>query len=347
MGQLPENPDSSDEAEPSSLAVIAASIGSYFGKMPAALQRNVAKAVGHLFKVPNAFLDGLADEIKATSAARVKITEVTGNILAESIVIDSSLAQIAVQTHASKILRQQKNAIKILQHATEEVSNSTPDDDATEIKEISEDWLNAFESEAVNMSSEQMQRLFGKMLAGEIRRPSTYSVRTVKLMGQMDADVAEIFRRFCSLCCAYRVGKERKIIDGRALALGVNNQTALHDFGLPFSQMLMLEEYGLIAGIDPTSFPYDISLTRESYDGNIPVLPLAYSNELYMLHPKPPKTEKDFDGYGIFGVGLSRVGRELLNIVELEENPKYTKALMEFFDREGLIPIKLPDNMEV
>lgn len=343
MEQQPETADSAGDTEPSSLAVIAASIGAYFGRMPAALQKNFTKAAGHLFKVPNAFLDGLADEIKATSAARVKITEATGNKLAESISVDSSLAQIAVQTHASKILRQQKNTIKILQHASEEVSNSPASENAEEVKEISDDWLNAFESEAVNMSSEQMQRLFGKMLAGEIRKPSSYSIRTIKLMGQMDSDVAEIFRRFCSACCSHKFGKERVVVDGRVLMLGEASSSSLLEFGLPYRQLLMLDEYGLIAGTEGSRFPYDMSFLREHYDGTVPVLPFAYNNEFYMLHPKPPKKEEDFKGYGIFGVALSRVGRELLNVVELEEDTKYTKSLMDFFDREGLTLVKVSD----
>lgn len=342
MEHLPENTDAANEAESGSIAIIASSIAAYFGRMPAALQRNFTKAAGHLFKVPNAFLDGLADEIKATSAARVKITEATGNKLAESIVVDSLLAQIAVQTHASKILRQQKNTMKVLQHAGEEISNSTTAESAEEVKEISDDWLNAFESEAVNMSSEQMQRLFGKMLAGEIGRPSTYSVRTVKLMGQMDSDVAEIFRQFCSICTAYKYGKEQKVIDGRALALGKESPHALHEFGLVHSSILMLEEYGLIAGINPTYFPYGMSLMRENYDSERPALPAVYANNLYMLHPKAPKTEADFKNYGTIGIALSRVGRELLNIVDIEENVEYTKAWTKFFDSENLVPIKLP-----
>ena len=347
MEQLPESIESTGDAEPTSIAVIAASIGAYFGKMPAALQRNIAKAVGHLFKVPNALLDGLADEIKATSAARVKIMEATGNKLAESITIDNTVAQIAVQTHASKILRQQKNAIKVLHHAAEEMSHAVPSNDAPEPQEISEDWLNAFESEAINMSSDQMQRLFGKMLAGEIRRPSTYSIRTIKLVGQMDFDVAEIFRRFCSLCCSSKVGEERRIIDGRALALGKRNVVALHDFGLPHSQMLMLEEYGLITGMEPTSFPYDMSIIRQQYSDKTPVLPLTYVNKVYMLYPKPPKTSDDFERYGIYGIALSRVGKELMSIVEVEENPQYTDALVNFLNKEGLQLFELPEEMGI
>lgn len=333
MEQLPENTDSTGEAEPGSLAVIAATIGTYFGRMPAALQRNFTKAAGHLFKVPNAFLDGLADEIKATSAARVKITEATGNKLAESITIDSSLAQIAVQTHSNKILRQQKNAIKILQYATEEASNSPPDDSPTESKEISDDWLNAFESEAVNMSSEQMQRLFGKMLAGEIRKPSSYSVRTVKLMGQMDSDIAQLFRTFCSMSFSYVVN-DGFVIDSRVFTLGSPQHRSLHTLGVHWLDVEALLEYGLVIDNTPLKIPYESAI--QGYHGPHKSTTLKHRGRNYQFAPIPPKTASNFASFSEYGIGLSRVGRELLSIVDFEENGPYIEALKSYLHKQGL-----------
>ncbi len=38
----------------------------------------------------------------------------------------------------------------------------------TQIPDISQDWLNAFDKEACDKSSDEMRYLFGKILAGEI-----------------------------------------------------------------------------------------------------------------------------------------------------------------------------------
>jgi hypothetical protein len=357
MAQLPDDsdkPDTSGGTESNSLMLIAESIGTYFGKLPVALQKNVTKALGHLLCVPIAYLDGKASELKAASAARVKITDAMGKELAKSVKVDSELAEIATATHANKILRHQKNNIKILGYAFEEINSMhvesrveptiSAEQEKDEPKEISEDWLSAFESEAVNMSSEQMQKLFGKMLAGEMSRPSTFSVRTVKLMGQMDADVAALFRKFCSMTCSYMHGKERIVVDGRVITFS-ENRFPLHDFGFPQSKILMLEEYGLITSSEPMYFPYDMSIFGKDYEST-PTLPLIYNNTNYMLVPKAPKSPADFKTFGASGIMLSRVGRELLKVVEMEENRKYTEALISYLEKQGLALFRLPDNMQ-
>lgn len=333
-------PNSSEATETGSLAVIVDSVGVFLGKVPAVLQRNVAKAVGHLFKVPNAYLDGLAEELKATSAARVKIIKSTGAKLAEAVEVDSSLAEIATQTHANKILRHQKNAIRVLRHAAEELESMPTDETKEEPKEIKDDWLNAFESEAINMSSEQMQKLFGKMLAGEIRQPSTFSIRTVKLMGQMDTDVAELFRQFCSLTSSLQMGSS--VIDGRLLVLKNNGSPLLHDLGMTYGNLLTLQEYGLIVDAEATKFPYDMCILGS--DNGKPKLALTYNSVQYVLIPKPPKTAEDFGHFLQFGIALSRVGRELLNVVELQENQQYSEAFNSFFDQEHLVLYKIPES---
>jgi hypothetical protein len=342
MEQLPDN---SDAGESSSIGVIVDALGAYLGRIPAALQRNVSKAVGHLFQVPNAYLDGLAEEIKATSEARVKITRATGDKLAKAVQVDSSLAEIATYTHANKILRHQKNATKVLSYAAEEISNLPTEQEVPNAAEISDDWLNAFESEAVNMSSDQMQRLFGKMLAGEIRRPSAFSIRTVKLMGQMDVDVAEIFVKFCSMVCSHQFEKGTIVMQGASLVLDKKHSSALYGFGVAASELFTLEEYGLIASASPLDHAYFFSIVHESGEKG-PDVALTYLNKKYILIPKAPKTRKDFDSYGTDGIALSRVGRELLKIVEPQENPDYTRALTAFFDKEGLTLCKFPNGEE-
>jgi len=340
MDKLPEN---EDEAGSSTVSLIANAIGTYLGSVPAALQKNVEKAFSHLLKIPGAYSEGKAEEIKAYSQARVQIIKATGEKLAESIEIDNSLARIATETHTSKILRQQKNSIGVLKYATEELSalsigarveptlKADHNTDGTE--EISEDWLNAFESEAVNMSSEQMQQLFGKMLAGEIQRPSTYSVRTVKLMGQMDNRVAKKFRAFCSLTFSYIVNTG-EIVDSRLFTLGDKSHRNLAKFDLHWLDIDVLVEYGLLTEQAPFQVSYS-NVVLGYHDRHKPT-PIVYRKKAWKFKPIAPKTANDFENYFEYGIGLSRVGRELLNIVEPEENEAYEYALRAYLKGQGL-----------
>ena len=106
---------------------------------------------------------------------------------------------------------------------------------------ITDDWLNALEVEARQKSTEEMQALFGKILAGEIRRPGSYSIRAVKILGSIDQKVATHFVRLCSLCISTHPE------DVRVCSLGNNaNTNALEDYGLNFATLNVLNEHGLI-----------------------------------------------------------------------------------------------------
>ena len=43
-----------------------------------------------------------------------------------------------------------------------------------------------------------MQILFGRILAGEIKQPGLYSIKTLKDLGELDQKVAQLFKRLCS-----------------------------------------------------------------------------------------------------------------------------------------------------
>lgn len=62
-----------------------------------------------------------------------------------------------------------------------------------------EDWVTRFFSSAQDVSSEQMQDLWGRILAGEIKRPGRYSLRTldfIRNLSTLDAQLLEHVGRF-------------------------------------------------------------------------------------------------------------------------------------------------------
>ncbi|MBR8284600.1 DUF2806 domain-containing protein [Burkholderia vietnamiensis] len=333
----PENDPAADDNS-GVLATVFDAIGTHFGHIPAIVRKNVAKAFNHLMKVPNAYIDGKAAEIKAASDARVAVTKATGKALAQSIEVDKPLAAIATATHASRILRQQINAAQVLQYAAEEVKQEASTDVTSEPEEISEDWLNAFEREATDMSSEHMQRLFGKILAGEIKRPKSYSIRTVKLMAQLDNRAAELFRVLCSMSCTLEIGST--ILDARVLDLGQPAaQNGLMKFGLGFSELNILFEYGLIISDFGSVMGYGASVIQH----NTIHVPIRYANRRFGLLSKDATavTPEQLTNFRLSGVQLSQAGKELLGIVELVENPTYTAELTKFFDNRRYALIDL------
>jgi hypothetical protein len=152
-------------------------------------------------------IENAIEEKRAASQARVKLIETSASQIAKQMQTDPEYARAAASKFAQKIIRERVNVDQVSEFAAADLK-SEPQTAAREknpeAPPISEDWLNAFEGEAAQMSSEQMQRLFGKILAGEIQRPSSYSIKTLKLMAQLDNQAANLFKLFCSLSVSIR-----------------------------------------------------------------------------------------------------------------------------------------------
>ena len=68
-----------------------------------------------------------------------------------------------------------------------------------------------------------MQAYFGRVLAGEIKQPRSFSIKTLKLLGDFDQRSAHLFRKFCSLCVVLRFGGNMS--DARVPSLDGNAAT--------------------------------------------------------------------------------------------------------------------------
>jgi hypothetical protein len=201
------------------------------------------------------------------------------------------------------------------------------------------------------MTSEQMKRLFGKILAGEIRHPQSYSIKTVRLVAQLDNRAAELFRVICSLSVSLRLqtilspnttATNTILLDARVVYLGSNAASnSLYSYGINFDSLNILNEYEFIIADYNSYMDYRPAIVL--HPAGTP-LPLTYQNVPWALVPKTPR-----DGsqpLQLNGVGFSHVGRELLPIVETTPNEAYTAALQKFFDEQGLTLTKSPSGRQ-
>jgi Protein of unknown function (DUF2806) len=306
--------------------------------IPAPILDNAVKAFNRLFtaavEIPAAFLEGIASEQRAESSARVKLIETSAEQIASGMHTDLEFSLAASTKFAKKIIRERVNINRITQIASDELkSESTPEANKTseETPPISEDWLNVFESEAAQMSSEQMQSLFAKILAGEIRRPSSYSIRTVKILAQLDNTAAALFKILCSLCISLRLPNTSIVFDARVVSFGSAGDNSLQAYSLSFGQLNILQECGLIIADYNSWKDYGLAIAR---NGNVQ-LAATYLGEQWGFVPKegvsaPPDLKLN-------GVALTQSGMELLQIVDQEPNQRYTSALLSFLDQRGLI----------
>ena len=198
------------------------------------------------------------------------------------------------------------------------------------------DWTARFFGDVQDVSSEEMQVLWAKVLAGEIERPRSTSIRTLNILRNLDHATAGLFRSLCSACVSIRTDDDQ-IADARVASLGDNpTQNSLLPYGFGFDQLNRLNEYGLIISDYNSRFDYnwctELHSSRAMQDWW--VIPLMFSGRYWVLVPtanREPKQELQLSG-----VSLSRSGKELSRAVEIEPLIEYSRGLVSFFRNSGL-----------
>ena len=199
--------------------------------------------------------------------------------------------------------------------------------------EIGDDFLDAFDDVAKGKSTEHMQRLLGRILAGEVESPDSFSIKSLKTVEQLDQGIAKLFQRLCSMCVILeisRAGQPTNLLDIRVPSLGGNAATnSLRQYGLTFSGLNRLNEYGLIIADFNSWYDYRLCVSADSK--TVPAAFYHQGKEWGLIATKQHQGE-----LRLSGVELSLVGKELFPIVDLIPAAAYTDALTKFFADQNL-----------
>ncbi len=112
--------------------------------------------------------------------------------------------------------------------ATPAQLESPPEQDAVD---IDADWIATFATHAETATSERLRRLWGKILAGEIRAPGSFSLSTLRMAAELDKEVALKFQERIQDCFSNKYLLRSKNLAGQELL-----------------DYVLLEEAGLING---------------------------------------------------------------------------------------------------
>jgi uncharacterized repeat protein (TIGR03899 family) len=114
---------------------------------------------------------------------------------------------------------------------------------------VDQDWINRFFESAKLVSTEEMQVLWGNILAGEVKQPGSYSLRTLEVLRNLTQREASLFRKAAS----FTISANAKCSIG-LMRYGHHNMPSAA-YGFPYSDVLELIDCGLVAQHD-----YNISL---------------------------------------------------------------------------------------
>ncbi len=202
-------------------------------------------------------------------------------------------------------------------------------------QEPDHDWTAKFFSSIQDVSSEDIQALWAKILAGQIERPGSTSLRTLGVLQEMDRDTAKLFKKFCSMCIFLEFS-ESELIDGRICSLGKNaGENSLQSFGLGFGKLNQLQEYGLIISDYNSWRVYSLpQIVEEGVS-----LPFRFQNSFWCLRQIDINTQ--VQEIKIHGPSLSISGLELSRVVECKPAGEFMQELQGFFQATNLRMIRM------
>lgn len=180
---------------------------------------------------------------------------------------------------------------------------------------VENDWITRFFDYAEDISSENMQDLWGRILAGEVKKPKSYSLRTLDILRNLSTEEAEVFIKFGSLA----------IFSGAStFLLNFNNESELQkQYDFNFGERLLLEELGLLAAND---LSYSISKTDSS-----PAKVIFKVGGVIVVHEKLPNKPEQHLPVLVF----TKIGQELLKLINIAPKKEYLQLLATKLDRNN------------
>ena len=257
----------------------------------------VDRLLGALADVPTAWLEVKAAKIRERDT--LSTTEKTESL-------PSPHVQPLLLTNAQRIekeinsreARKYLNKRLVLEHASDDLVNET-ESETQQDGSLDDDWLNYFEEYAEKASTEEVRKLWGRVLAGEIRNPKTYSLRALRFLSELDRETARLFER---------------VSKNRLNDLAITRLDSLS--GKPLLEALELEEVGLLQDVST-----GISRTFDADgDGKITI-----SLPGYIVQFKP----KNSTSFRLNLIKISKVGQELLSLLEPPPYGENALALLE------------------
>jgi len=230
-----------------------------------------------------------AEKLKAIGLAQAANKIVLAD--ADSDILDRAKARIVYRE-----LQRQTNIEAIAEAAIKEL----PDHVSTD--KVDEDWRTRFFDIAENISNSDMQLLWGKVLAGEVAKPGSYSLRALDVLRNLTEHEAHLFQ----------------LVRGMAFSnqyiFKINNLISFDKYGLTYTGLLELRNAGIIQEGDLLNVTYEVDPADHQT--------FVQHNELWILLTCPTAPKVQFET-----VKLTSSAGELISLIEPSANMLYLNDL--------------------
>lgn len=267
------------------------------------LQEIVQKIFGPTWTRKQADADAYADQQKLNTIRDnpdMEIIYVDGKMHARQYTVEE-LSQRAQQRMLAEAVRQESNIENVISIAADELSHQN---DKASDTPIDEDWITRLFSIVKDVNSEEMQYVWGKILAGEIIAPKSFSLKTLDTLRNISTEDAKRFQKIIPL-----------VVHHANSYFVLSDNEVLLKYESSFLDILSLDECGLINSSGTLSLNLHVSKDKPEFILNDEMLIAIWGN----------KEESEKVSIGIHT--LTRAGKELYKILSHSSSVEYMREL--------------------
>lgn len=286
------------------------------------IRKATDKLIGSVTDLGVSYIDTITENRKVINDGKNHVLNETAKATAQVAIQDKAMMDRAIELFASDLLDKQRNKEAVMKFAVEELNNGSfsvnPEDT------IEDDWLSTFSSLASQKSDKDVQFLLGKILAGEIRNPGSFSPMSLHILSTLTRDVAKYFESFCNLTIMCDLdddgGYYGFIWRDSYPQYGVKG---IPEYDLNFGMLMVLKSYGLIDQIDDVNLtPHELLSELKVIIGNKSYNLVSKSGAPISLRIAPLAP-------------LTMAGNELRRVLSLEPTQKHIDVMLESFSKIG------------
>lgn len=231
--------------------------------------------------------NGFIDKLKRVVNQYFGGDEKTSTIIIQSTNDDEPMLP-EMKSAAISIIEKEARRIKTKKQIVEKASSIKSEDEFVSEEKPGDDWVTRFFNIVEDITEDTMQNLWAQILAGEVKRPRSFSLRTLDVLRNMTKEDAELYSRTVGSYC----------YDGYILTEA--------QYGISLEDRIALSEMGLLS---PDELTRTITISQEKQ--------LNRLNERYALFLTRDTSipiEVKFECRS-----LTKAGRELLQLVDKKD----------------------------
>lgn len=224
------------------------------------------------------------------------------------------LSESMKNTKLSREIQEEININKTIIYAEDELKNDSQEPPE---EEIDSDWFTRWQDNAKKVKAEELQKLWAKTLAGEVKSPGTYSLRTLDFIKNISKDEAIM------------ISKVAPFILGKS----IYKDDTLEESGIDFSLLLEMEDLTILSGIKGVGLKIEyVSIDKDIFKNH-----MIGKNKILLIENKDKNKSFSLNCYKV-----TKLGQEILKHGDFKINKKYIVSIGNKIKKQGFT-VKIAD----